>query len=402
MTTVTYADADELRAKARAVFPIFDHYLKGVSEVGHLMMIAAIKGEVNHFLAEGLPGLAKTRSVEVFGRLINGRVWIIQGNPDTMPKDISGSEFFDKEKGIWRIRWTPLPSSNLIVVNEGNRMDTRTQGALFEPMSEGRVTVIASNLSEEDATRPMQEVNVVMFTQNPLDQLGTNPIPEAQKDRFLFWAVYDYPKRADELELMVDPRVASRAILNEIKPQISIDEILAARAWVQQFMRVSDTFRQYLLTVVRATRPGSEEFNDLWQKFPDIRPILDAIECGISPRANIALLEACRVRAFLFGTGEDGQSPRHFVMPEDLKALAKPVLRHRIVMKQEAAFRRVSGDAKGAQSVRAVQRGGTVTRRELYDRIKRPGPNPITSDDVVDALLTHIDFSNDWKLYDER
>jgi MoxR-like ATPase len=398
-----------LRGKCVAVATEFDKYVVGLSFVGKLMISSAIQGGICHILAEGVPGTAKTRSVEVIARLLGGKFAVIQFTSDMMPKDITGSAYFEKEidkatgqmVGKWKAAFGEMADANLILGDEINRGATHTQSAMLSPMSEGRVKLPTSSLSAELSTRQLPNVNVFMCTQNPIDQDGTNPLPEAQHDRFLYKVIYGYPTRKDELHLMRNPHLARRDILETIKPVITIDEVFETRQVVRDTVRTSESFEEYAATVVRATRRGSPEFMDLYRKNPDIRPILDAIKSGISPRANMALMEACKVRAFLFGKNEDGVSPRDFVMPEDLKALAPSVFRHRIIMKDEAALRVVKGAKPGDEPVSddMFPTDGSITKKQVVDRLNHPGKNPITSDHVIDAILTHLDHTNDWSAY---
>lgn len=401
--------AADLRAKCLAVTAEFDKYVVGMSYVGKLMISSAIQGGICHFLAEGVPGTAKTRSVEVISRLMRGKSTVIQFTSDLMPKDITGSAYFHKELdretgqmvGSWKAAFGDMADSNWILGDEINRGATHTQSAMLSPMSEGRVKLPASSLSAEESTRYLPKVNVFMCTQNPIEQEGTNPLPEAQHDRFLYKVIYDYPSRQDELHLMRNPHLARREILDQIEPVITLDEILETRQYVRENMRVANSFHEYAASVVRATRPGSPEFIDLYRKNPAIRPILDAVESGISPRANMALQDACRVRAFLFGKDEDGVSPRDFVMPEDLKAIAHAVFRHRIRMKDEAALRVVKGGKPDDNKweIEPYPTDGSITREQVVERLNKPGKNPITVDHFIDAILTHLDHTTDWSAY---
>jgi MoxR-like ATPases len=391
-------DIHDVRGRYHKLLVSFNGVVVGLPYVGQLLVSSAIQGGVCHFLAEGVPGIGKTRSIEAMARLIGGRFEIIQFTPDLMPKDIIGIEYPDKKTGEFKIKWGKIAFANLILGDEINRGDTRTQSALLSPMSEGRVTIEASNVAGEEATKWLHPVNVFMCTQNPIEQEGTNPLPEAQHDRFLYKVIYDYPSRSDEEYLMEHPELADREILDTLRPIVSLDEIVETRKWVKSNMVVSKHFRDYALTVIRATRPGTPEFVDLYQRYPQIRPILDSIKTGISVRANMALLRACQVRGFLYGTNEDKKSPRNFVMPEDLKSLAHSTMRHRILTKEEAAYRTNKGDAD-KRWAGEYPTDGTITREQVVHRLNRPGKSPITSDHVIDALITHIDHTNDSSLY---
>lgn len=398
----------ELRAKALRVSEEFDKFVIGQTMVGKLMISSAIQGGICHFLAEGVPGTAKTRSVEVFTRLVgNAQMAYIPFTSDMMPKDITGSAIYTKETnpdgtvvGKWVPMFGEIADANIVMGDEINRGATHTQSALLGPMSDGRVKLPASSLPPEQSMRQMPKMNVFLCTQNPLDQEGTNPLPEAQHDRFLYNVKFNYPSREAELHLMRNPHLARRSILDTIKPVITVEEILELREYVLSNIKISDSYIEYAGTVVRATRPGSPEFVALWKKNPEIRPILEAIKSGISPRANIAFLEACMIRAFLFGTNEDGVSSRDFVMPEDLKALCHAVYRHRLTMKDEAALRVVKGaSSEDMFSDDEFPSDGSITREQVVERLKRPGRNPILVEHAIDAILTHLDHTTDWSKY---
>ncbi len=420
---------DKLRQKALEVVTQFSQYCVGLGHVGTYMIASAIQGDLCHILALGVPGTAKTRSVEVIARLIDGKFAVIQFTSDMMPKDIVGSAYFDKQIdpatgqmiGKWKPAFGEMASANIVLGDEINRGGTHTQSAMLSPMSEGRVKLPGASLTAEESTRMLPEVNVFMCTMNPIDQEGVNPLPEAQHDRFLYNVLFGYLSRADELYLMKHPELARRDILKQIKPVITTDEILEIRGWVRANMRMTDTFYEYAASIIRATRPGQPEFEDLYEKNPAIRPILDMVKSGVSSRANMALLEACRVRAFMHGKHKDGVSPREFVMPEDLKALAHAVFRHRIIMKDEAALRFVKpkddeksgkvdksdrGDKSKKDEKTAVIRprdipsNAAITKEQVIERLNAPGFNPITSDHVVDAILTHMDHASDWSKYE--
>ncbi len=405
MSDITVERADMLRAKALKVVEKFAYYCVGLEHVGAHMIASAIQGDLCHILALGVPGTAKTRSVEVFARLIQGKFAVIQFTSDMMPKDIVGSAYYDKfidkesgqMMGKWKAAFSEMAYANITLGDEINRGATHTQSAMLGPMSEGRVKLPGASLTAEESTRYLPEVNVFMSTMNPLDQEGTNPLPEAQLDRFLLNVVYGYLSRANELHLMQHPELARRDILRTIESVINTDEILEIREYVRKNMRILLPFYEYAATVIRATRPGSPEFNDLYDKNPAIRPILDMVKMGVSSRSNMALMEACRVRAFLHGKNRDGVASRDFVMPEDLKALAHPVFRHRIAMKEEAALRVNPG--KIDRSLPEIPSGPGITKEQVIERLNRAGPNPITSDHVVDAILTHIDHATDWSKY---
>jgi MoxR-like ATPase len=394
--TTTF-DPNTAREQIHQSIDLYNRYVKGMSLVGTLMISAAIQGGICHVLGEGEPGGGKTRSVEVIAAIIGGRSYIVQGTPDLLPKDIMGSEWLDQEDGRWKVSWSGLPAANIVMGDELNRMDTRTQGVLLGPMSEGRCIVMAPHVPSEDAVRMMHPVRVFLCVQNDVGSEGTNPLPPAQYDRFLYMVNFDRIDREAEKELLMNPGLGDRQVLESIASErvLDLDQILATRQWVQQNMFVHERFVDYQLSVIRATVPGTPEFVALWRKHEAIRPILEQIKSGVSVRGNMALRRACQVRAFLFGTQKDGRTARTFVMPEDLRALAHSVMDHRIVMTDRAATRvapgKVIADDRFANQYPS---DGTITAEQVVHRLNQPGKNPILPGHVTDAVLTHLDFTD--------
>ena len=353
---------DELRRKCHAVLAEYNKFVFGYEDIGAKLLIASIAGRVCHILTEGVPGLAKTHSVKTMSRCISDMSSTrIQFTPDMMPKEITGSEVLDLNTRMSHIKWGPIVGVNYVVADEINRGKSTTQSALLEAMGEGQVTVAGTR-------RAVENPFVVMATQNPIEQEGTNPLPEAQHDRFLFKLVFDYASRDDEMLILEHPELADPTIYDKIVPHMSKQDLLAVREIIGNEVNVSRTFNEYLLKVCRTTRPGKPEFEEFCKAHPDLAPIMNMVKVGVGPRALQGLQRACRVQAFLFGKTEDG-SPRDYVMPADLKALALAVLRHRIIMKEEASYRK----------------GGAVT-----------------SEHVVKAVLDHIFPIDDVKAYEER
>ncbi len=347
---MTNLSHDELRAKCQKVLAEYNKYVYGYEDIGQKLLIAIIAGRVCHILTEGVPGLAKTHSVKVMSYAIDGMSSTrIQFTPDMMPKEITGAKILDLETRKSHIEWGPIRGVNLVVADEINRGKTNTQSALLEAMGEGQVTVAGVR---EKMANPF----VVMATQNPIEQEGTNPLPEAQHDRFLFKIVFDYASEDAELKILENSDLGDSSVYDKIEAHMSKDEILAARAFVDSSINASRTFNNYLLKVCRTTRPDKPEFKEFCEKHPELAKIMNMVKVGVGPRALQGLQRACKVQAFLFGKTEDGAA-RDYVMPEDLKALAHAVLRHRIIMKEEAAY----------------TKGGAVT-----------------SDDVIKAILDNV------------
>lgn len=398
---MTTFNPDEARAKVHTSIGLFNKYVKGMPRVGRLMISSAIQGGVCHFLGEGLPGGGKTRSVEAVAAIIGGRSHVEQGTPDKLPKDIMGSEWLDKADGKWKVTWGKMADANIIMGDEFNRFDTRTQSVFMSPMSEGRCTVSAPHLPPEDGVRMMHPVRVFLCVQNDVGSEGTNPLPPAQYDRFLYKVNFRRIDRDSEREILLEPGLGDREVLDRIARErvLGLEDIVSMREWIQSNVRIHPNYVDYQLSIIRATEPGSKEFVELWTKYPAIRPILESIKSGVSVRGNLALLRACQVRAFLLGKNKDGVSPRHFVMPEDLRDLAHDVIDHRLVLDPRAGTRVVQGQADEADRWKTYPADGSITREQVLHRLNRPGRNPILPAHVTDAILTHIDPTRDWSHY---
>jgi MoxR-like ATPase len=391
------------RELVHSAIAVYNKYVKGMNEVGTLMISSAIQGGICHFLGEGEPGGGKTRSAEVIAAIIGGKTFIVQGTPDLQPKDIMGSEWLDRDdtgKPIWKISWSPMAEANVVVGDEGNRLDTRTQSIFMSPMSEGRCTIMAPHVDPRDTVRMMHPVRVFLWVQNDVGSEGTNILPPAQYDRFLYKIDFTRIDREAEKALLMDDTLGDREVIERAatESELSLDLVLEIRKWIRANMFVHERFVDYQLSVIRATVPGTPEFKALWKKNPEIRPILESIKSGVSVRGSMAFRRACQVRAFLFGKDKDGETPRNFVMPEDLHALAHRVMDHRIVMVDRAATRRVQGkEVEGFFDEYPTD--GTITRKQVVERLNRPGKNPILPSHVTDAVLTHLDFTADPSAY---
>lgn len=360
---MTNLSHDELRAKALKVLAEYNKYVYGYEDIGQKLLIAIISGRVCHILTEGVPGLAKTHSVKVMSYAIDGMTSTrIQFTPDMMPKEITGAKILDLETRKSFIEWGPIVGVNLVVADEINRGKTNTQSALLESMGEGQVTVAGFR---EKMANPF----VVMATQNPIEQEGTNPLPEAQHDRFLFKLVFDYADEEAELKILENPDLGDSSVYEKIKAHMTKDEVLEARAFVDNKIYASRMFNKYLLKVCRTTRPGKPEYKEFCEKHPELANIMKMVKVGVGPRALQGLQRACKVQAFLFGktVNDAGEEvARDYVKPEDLKTLAHAVLRHRIIMKEEAAY----------------NKGGAIT-----------------SDDVIKVILDQVYASEDVRAY---
>ncbi|MDP1645115.1 MAG: MoxR family ATPase [Thiobacillus sp.] len=279
-----------------------------------------------HVLVEGLPGLAKTTAVKTLAAAIHGSFRRIQFTPDLLPGDLTGTDVY--HEGQFEFIEGPL-FHEIILADEINRAPAKVQAALLEAMQEHQITVGGT-------TRMLPPLFMVMATQNPLEQAGTYPLPEAQLDRFLLHVALDYPSNAEELEILrrdrAHPAVAGRAPLAAV---VDTTTVLAAREEVRQ-VHVSDEVEGYIVALVRATRVPGELRAD-WAQ---------AVEVGASPRASLALLRTSAAAAYLRGSD--------YVTPDDVRKLAADCLRHRITLSLEARLQKLSRDTFIAGLLEAV------------------------------------------------
>lgn len=273
-----------------------------------------------HILLEGVPGLAKTLLVKTIGQAMNGEFSRIQFTPDLLPGDLIGTQIYNPRTSEFSVRKGPV-FANLVLADEVNRVPAKVQSALLEAMQEGQVTI-------GDATYLLEAPFLVLATQNPIEQEGTYPLPEAQVDRFMLKVVVEYPERSEEREI-IDRMTGGPPA--EVCPVIEPRYILDAREVVRQ-VYVDDKIKDYVLSLVVATRDPGEAGLD------GLRTL---ISYGASPRAGIFLITAARAHAFLKGRG--------YVTPEDVKQLAPDILRHRVITTFEA-------EAQEVTSTQIVQR----------------------------------------------
>ena len=272
-----------------------------------------------HLLVEGAPGLAKTRAIKVLGECIEGDFHRVQFTPDLLPADLTGTDIYNQQSGTFSFQKGPL-FHHLILADEINRAPAKVQAALLEAMAERQITVGSH-------TYPLPELFLVMATQNPIEQEGTYPLPEAQLDRFLLHVVIDYPNAAAEADILKLSRQEALANIEFSKPNILItQETLFEARKACLNIHMADNLEAYLLQLIMATRDASQ-FNS---------KLNDWIEYGASPRATIALDRTARVHAWLAG--------RDFVNPEDIQSMAFDVLRHRILLNYEAEAEGVTAD----------------------------------------------------------
>jgi MoxR-like ATPase len=268
-----------------------------------------------HILIEGVPGLAKTLSVRTLSQAIQTRFQRIQFTPDLLPADLIGTLVYNPQSGDFTPKRGPI-FANLILADEINRAPAKVQSALLEAMQERQVTI-------GEYTYPLDEPFLVLATQNPIEQEGTYPLPEAQVDRFMLKVVITYPDRREEREIM---ERMTRDSLPPVNPVISPEALVRARGVVSEIY-VDEKIKNYVLDIVFATRQP-EEFD-----LADLKPL---IAYGASPRATIYLVTTAKAHAFLHGRG--------YVTPEDIKQVAMDVLRHRIIVTYEAEAEEVTSE----------------------------------------------------------
>jgi MoxR-like ATPase len=279
-----------------------------------------------HVLVEGLPGLAKTTAVKTLAAAIHGSFRRIQFTPDLLPGDLTGTDVY--HEGQFEFIEGPL-FHEIILADEINRAPAKVQAALLEAMQEHQITV-------GGVTRPLPPLFMVMATQNPLEQAGTYPLPEAQLDRFLLHVSLDYPSDIEELDILRRDRAhAASAGHVPLSAVIDTATVLAARAEVQQ-VHVAEEVERYIVALVRATRAPGEWRAD-WA---------NAVDVGASPRASLALLHASTAAAYLRG--------RDYVTPDDVRELAGDCLRHRITLSLDARLQKLDRDAFVAGLLEAV------------------------------------------------
>lgn len=288
------------------------------------MLISLLTG--GHVLLEGVPGLAKTLTVRTLAETVRTTFQRIQFTPDLLPADVVGTQIFDQQTGDFRVKRGPI-FANIILADEINRAPAKVQAALLEAMQEKQVTIGGT-------TYRLAEPFLVLATQNPIEQEGTYPLPEAQVDRFMMKLRVGYPSRAEEKEIL--RRMASGEAI-PVSPVATPEELLDARKRIAD-LYMDERIVDYIVELVHATRHPNEV------GVPDLRPL---IEFGASPRATIALGQAARAHAFLRG--------RAFVTPDDVKSIAPDVLRHRILTSFEADAEGVTSDTIVTRILSAVE-----------------------------------------------
>ncbi len=267
-----------------------------------------------HILLEGVPGLAKTLTVNTLAKVLHLDFNRIQFTPDLLPSDLIGTMIYNQQKSNFEVKKGPI-FSNVILADEVNRSPAKVQSALLEAMQEKQVTI-------GETTYTLDRPFLVLATQNPVDQEGTYPLPEAQVDRFMMKVHIDYPSKTDEMEVM--RRMSNMQYSAEVKPILSKEDIFAIRDQINA-VKMAEPLEHYIIELVFATR---------FPKDYGLKNEAKYILFGVSPRASINLNLAAKAVAFMDG--------RDYVLPEDIKEIAEDVLNHRILLNYEAEADRIS------------------------------------------------------------
>ena len=268
-----------------------------------------------HVLLEGVPGLAKTLAINTLSQAVSGAFSRIQFTPDLLPADVIGTLIYNMKANDFTIKKGPI-FANFVLADEINRAPAKVQSALLEAMQEKQVTI-------GDETFSLDKPFLVMATQNPVEQEGTYPLPEAQVDRFMLKTVIDYPKLEDEQQIV---RSNLKGVFEKIKPVVGVKEILKAQKSVRE-VYMDEKIEKYILDIIFATR-YPERYN-----LEDLKPL---ISFGASPRGSINLATAAKCYAFI--------KHRGYVIPEDVRAVVLDVLRHRVGLTYEAEAENITSE----------------------------------------------------------
>lgn len=284
------------------------------------LLITALLAD-GHVLIEGVPGVAKTLTAKLFAKILSVDFARIQFTPDLMPSDVIGTSVFNLKISEFEFRPGPI-FSNIILIDEINRAPAKTQSSLFEVMEERQVTI-------DGLTHPMKKPYMVLATQNPIEHEGTYRLPEAQLDRFIFKISVSYPNLEEEMAILFNSHTREGiSPLDEISPLLTAADIVAMKLYTQQ-VHVEKNLVQYIAQIVQETRNNPMLF------------------LGASPRASLALLNASKAFALIQG--------RDFISPEDVKYLALPILRHRVILSPEKEMEGISTDEIVDQLINKIE-----------------------------------------------
>ena len=300
---------DSIESESQFIYDINDSIRKviiGQHDLIEKLLLAILTD--GHVFLEGVPGLAKTLTIKSLAQIIDTKFQRLQFTPDLLPADILGTLIYNPKESSFEIKKGPI-FANIILADEINRSPAKVQSALLEAMQERQITI-------GDETFKLDNPFLVMATQNPIEQEGTYPLPEAQIDRFMFKVIVGYPNPDEELEIL--KRMGNINTNLDLKAVVQPEQILSARKIVDQ-IHIAENIQKYIVSLVLATRNPSEY---------GLKDLTSLINFGASPRATIFLATASKSHAFL--------NKRGFVIPEDVRSVGKSILRHRIILTYEA------------------------------------------------------------------
>src|SRR5713101_230333 len=303
----------DMQARLEPLYHEIGRVIVGQKGMIERLMIGLLTG--GHMLLEGVPGLAKTLAVRTVARGLRLSFQRIQFTPDLLPADVIGTQIYNPRTGEFSIKKGPI-FANLVLADEINRAPAKVQSALLEAMQEKQVTI-------GEHSYPLEQPFLVLATQNPIEQEGTYPLPEAQVDRFMLKLKLDYPSKEEELAILNRMAVIEPSLA--VDPVLSADDIFALRRAIDQIY-VDDKIKRYIVEIVHATRRPADYGLD----------IAPYIQYGASPRATIFLTRAAKGLAFLEGRG--------YVTPQDVKTIGYDVLRHRLIVTYEAEAEDISAE----------------------------------------------------------
>jgi MoxR-like ATPase len=306
------ANISPQEAKIQALFQEIEKVVVGQHKMIHRLLIGLLTN--GHILLEGVPGLAKTLTINTLAKALQLDFTRIQFTPDLLPADLLGTMIYNQASGQFEVKKGPI-FSNIVLADEINRSPAKVQSALLEAMQEQQISI-------GDQTYQLEQPFLVMATQNPIDQEGTYPLPEAQMDRFMMKVSISYPTKADEKTIM--RRMARTKTNIEVRPILKKADIFTIREAIDE-VQLSEKLEDYIVDIIMATR-NPKEYN-----MPRLQ---EYIEFGVSPRASLALNLGSKAHAYLAG--------RDYVLPEDIKAIAPDVLNHRIILNYEAEAEEVT------------------------------------------------------------
>lgn len=310
METMAFAGVSELhqehKKKINAVFGEVAKVVVGQEYMVNRLLVGLFTN--GHVLLEGVPGLAKTLTISTLAQVLHLDFQRIQFTPDLLPSDLIGTMIYNQKEGKFEVKKGPI-FANIILADEINRSPAKVQSALLESMQEKTVTI-------GETTFKLDRPFLVMATQNPVDQEGTYPLPEAQVDRFMMKVFVDYPTKVDELEIM--RRISNMKFDYQVNTILTKEDIFAVREEVNK-VKISESLEKYIIELVTATRKPKEYKLDHESQY---------IQFGASPRASINLNLAAKAMAYFDG--------RDYVLPEDIKEVALDVMNHRILLNYEA------------------------------------------------------------------